>query len=199
MKIVGLTGGCGTGKSTISKTFKSHNIPVVDADVIAREIVKPHSVGLVEIIDAFGLRYLKADGTLNRETLGEFVFADPYLLQQLNAIMLPLIQEEVNKQFEELRQKETKVCIYDAPTMCETGNVVKYYPIVVAHCSQEQQLQRLMKRGLTQQQAMNRINSQLPTYQKLMMADFAIDTNGSKKNSIRQTEIIINYLKQLEE
>jgi len=198
MKIVGLTGGVGTGKSTVSKTFKSHNIPVIDADEIARKVVEPHSIGLVEIIDAFGLRYLKCDGTLDRLALGTFVFADPYLLQQLNAIMLPLIQEEATKQFDTLRQMKTKLCVYDAPTICETGNASKYYPIVVTHCSQEQQLQRIMKRGLTQPQAMNRINSQMPSYQKLMMADFAIDTNGSKENSIQQTEIIISHLQRIE-
>ena len=76
MIIVGLTGGAGTGKSTIAKTFQAHHIPVVDADMIAREVVKPHSVGLVEIIDAFGLRYLKPDGTLDWLALGTFVFAD---------------------------------------------------------------------------------------------------------------------------
>ena len=112
--------------------------------------------------------------------------------------MLPLIQQEAAKQFETLRQMKTKLCVYDAPTICETGNVSKYYPIVVAHCSQEQQLQRLTKRGLTPQQATNRINSQMSSSQKLLMADFAIDTNSSKENSIQQTEIIITVLKKME-
>jgi dephospho-CoA kinase len=199
MIIVGLTGNIGCGKSTISKTFRAHNIPVIDADQVAREVVKPHSLGLTEVIDAFGLRYLKSDGNLDRLALGAFVFADKFALQQLNDIMLPLIKEEAAKQFEALKQAGTILACFSAAMIIENGNVSQYYPVVVAYCSQEQQLARLTKRGLTTEQAKDRIKAQMPTQQKLMYADFGIDTNESKEYSIKQTETVIAYLKSIKE
>lgn len=196
MLIFGLTGGICCGKSTVSKTFINNGIKVVDADQVARDVVKPHTLGLVQIIDAFGLRFLKADGNLNRQALGTRVFSDPNAMVQLNTIMSPLIQEESAKQFDKLRQEGHTLVGWDAALLCEMGNAGKYRPLIVVSCKPEQQLERLMKRGLghgplTREQAMSIIATQMPVENKVKLADYVIDTSGTIEQSMQQTETII--------
>jgi dephospho-CoA kinase len=195
MRIIGLTGGIGSGKSTVSAIFIQHDIPVVDADILARQVVAPHSLGLVEVIDAFGLRFLQADGTLNRPALGALVFARSDAMLQLNAIMLPLIQQEAIQQFAALEQAGHDWACYDAATLIENGQADKYRPLIVVHCAYERQIERLTWRGLTHEEAVVRIESQLPTTAKLEYADYTINTNGSKEWSEQQTVEIIGKLR----
>jgi dephospho-CoA kinase len=198
---VGLTGGICCGKSTVSKTFIANNVPVVDADQVARDVVKPHSLGLVEIIDAFGLRFLKADGNLDRQALGAIVFSDPNAMAQLNTIMSPLIQEESAKQFKVLEDAGHRFVIYDAALLLEMNDADKYRPLIVVSCTPEQQLERLMKRGmgrgpLTREQAMSIIATQMDPQIKAQMADYIIYTWGTVEESIKQTELIIDILQK---
>ena len=195
---VGLTGGIASGKSTVSKTFLQYNIPIVDADQVVRDVVVPGSLGLKRVIDCFGDVYLNADGTLDRITLGKFVFDNPEELKKLNSIMMPLITEESNKQIDSFKKTEHSIIVYDAALIFEMGNADKYQPLIVVHCSPESQLERLMKRnGLTKEDALARINAQLPVEEKMRKATFLIDTNGSIESSIKQTEKIILALKDV--
>jgi dephospho-CoA kinase len=198
--VVGLTGGICCGKSTVSKTFLKNNIPVLDADQIARDVVRPHSLGLVQIIDAFGLRFLKADGNLDRQALGAVVFSDLNAMDQLNTIMSPLIQEESTKQIKVLQDAGHSFMIYDGALIVEMGNADKYRPLIVVSCTPEQQLERLMKRGmghgpLTREQAMSIIATQMSPEIKAHMADYIVYTFGTVEDSIKQTELIIEILK----
>jgi dephospho-CoA kinase len=197
MIIFGLTGNIGCGKSTVSTTFINHGIKVIDADQVARDVVVPHSIGLTQIIDAFGLRFLKNNGTLDRVALGSLVFSDYHAMEQLNAIMGPLIQEESQRQFNILQQAGHTLVGWDGALIIEGGHAYKYKPLIVVHCTLEQQVERLLVRGLTRDEAVARINCQMPTAHKLQMADFAIDTSQDKEYSVKQTEIIISYLKKL--
>jgi dephospho-CoA kinase len=169
---------------------------VIDADQVARDVVKPHSLGLTQIIDAFGLRFLQDDGTLDRATLGSLVFSDNDAMAQLNAIMSPLIQAEAVCQFSNLQQAGHLLACWDAALLIEVGNAEQYRPLIVVHCTQEQQIERLLGRGLTKDEAILRINCQMPTAHKLQMADYVIDTSGSIEHSVQQTKVIIEKLYQ---
>jgi dephospho-CoA kinase len=190
----GLTGGIACGKSTVTKTFRAHNIPMVDADIVARQVVEIGTPGLNEIVRVFGSQYLYTDGTLNRTELGKLVFAEPTAMLKINRIMLPLIAKEADSQMKKFHQDGYDIVGYDAALICEQGNCKKYRPLIVVHCPQDMQLARLMKRNsLTHAEAMARIEAQMPVEKKKKLADHLIDTSGSIENSIAQTEKIIQH------
>jgi dephospho-CoA kinase len=202
----GLTGGICCGKSTVSKTLIKHNIPVVDADIVARQVVEPNTYGLKEITYHFGSEVLESDGSLNRSKLGEKVFSEPnlkargYYMHLLNSIMGPLIQEESTAQINKLHAQGHNIVCYDAALIAEMNNADKYRPLIVVSCPIDIQLARLMKRNnLTHEQAMDRISIQMSLEQKVAMADYVIDTTGTIESSIKQTELIIEKLKLLQE
>jgi dephospho-CoA kinase len=198
----GLTGGICCGKSTVTKTFLSHEIPVVDADLIARQVVEPGTFALKEIKYHFGADVILPDGTLNRPALSELVFSYPHLesriifMDILNKIMGPVIQEESSAQIRKLHSQGHTVVGYDAALICEMGNADKYRPLIVVSCPQVSQIERLMLRnGLTKQQAMDKIGAQMPVEDKVKLADYVIDTSDTIESSIEQTKIIIQKLK----
>jgi dephospho-CoA kinase len=191
----GLTGGICCGKSTVSLTFKKNNIPIVDADVIAREVIAPGSTGQFLIASSFGESYFYDDGTLNRSKLAELVFNDRASMSTLNNIMASLIQNEADKQINALHAKGHGIVGYDAALIIEQGNQNKYRPLIVVSCPKEIQLARLMSRNsLTKQQAMARIESQFSLEKKIKFADYVIDTSKSITGSISQTESVINSI-----
>lgn len=211
--IFGLTGGIACGKSTVTKTFRANGIPIVDADQVARDVVRPGSEGWLQVFMAFGKEYLNKDDSLNREKLGALVFSSAEEMKKINHIMKPLIDSEATRQLEyllnfgELRwNEETKqgelnkpgMVGYDAALIVEMGNADKYRPLIVVSCPPEIQIERLIKRNnLTTEQAQARINSQMPLDEKLKFADFVIDTSGTIENSVKQTENIISKLKEM--
>ena len=202
----GLTGGIACGKSTASRTFVSHGIPMVDADLVARQVVEPGTYGLREIVKLFGESILLADGTLNRIKLGTLVFNNPDLelrqrsMYDLNCLMGPLIQEESKAQIRKFHSQGRTIVGYDAALICEMGSADKYFPLIVVSCPQDTQLARLMSRNnLTREQAMDRILSQMPLEERLEFADYVIDTSGTVDYSIQQTEEILWKMKSRQE
>lgn len=194
----GLTGGIASGKSTVTKTFRKAGIPIVDADIVARQVVEPGTAGLKTIITAFGEEYLQEDGTLNRTKLGALVFANKDALGIVNEIMMPLINSESANQIKKLHEGGAPLVGYDAALICEMGNAKNYRPLIVVHCPADTQLARLMSRNnLTRDEAMARIFAQMPVEKKKAMADYLIDTSGTIENSVRQTEEIIEKLNVL--
>lgn len=192
----GLTGGIACGKSTVTKTFRANNIPMVDADIVARQVVEPGTFGLSRVIRAFGSEYLNADGTLNRTKLGAFVFADRDARARIDKIMAPLITTESQTQIASLHSQGNYIVGYDAALICEMGNSEKFRPLIVVHCPRDTQVERLMSRNnLTRAEAMARIEAQMPLEKKLKLADYKIDTSGTVEESIKQTEIIIHNLR----
>lgn len=193
--VFGLTGGIAVGKSKISKVFKSIGFPVVDADLISRQVVITGSKGLSQIINVFGKDFLNKDGFLDRIKLGNLVFSDRYSLNKINEIMMPLIKEESFKQINFLK-KNYPVIAYDASLIIEWRNHNLYRPLVVVHCSSEEQLHRLMSRNnLTKEQAMARINSQMSAQDKIKYADFEISTSGTVEESASKArQIALNII-----
>lgn len=192
----GLTGGIACGKSTVTKTFRANNIPMVDADIVARQVVEPGTYGLSVIVRTFGKEYLNADGTLYRTKLGKLVFDDNAARRVLDKIMAPLITTESQTQLASLHSQGNYIVGYDAALICEMGNSEKFRPLIVVHCPRDAQVSRLMSRNnLTRAEAMARIEAQMPLEKKVRLADYQIDTSGTIEQSISQTEIIIHNLR----
>ena len=175
--VIGLTGGIACGKSTVSAYLRQKGISVIDADLVAREVVEPGAMGLQQIKEVFGWQYICPDGTLNRQLLGKKVFADPGALQQLNAIMKPLILERLQLQIEDAQD----VVVLDAPLLLEDEQYHQLADIVwVVTAAPAVQLERLMQRnGYSRQQAQERIDAQMTEQQRLAYADGVIQNNGS--------------------
>jgi dephospho-CoA kinase len=188
----GLTGGIASGKSTVNKTFWSVGIPLVDADIVARQVVEPGTEGLKLVISTFGDEYLQQDGTLDRIKLGSFIFGNRPMRMLLDSIMFPLIVDETNKQLKAWEYtKRFNLVGYDAALICEMGRADEFRPLVVVHCPRDIQVARLMSRNnLTIAEAMARIESQMPVEKKLAMADYTIETSGSLDDSKLQTKKI---------
>lgn len=198
IKTVGLTGGIGSGKSTVSKTFMKHGIPIVDADILAREVVEVGSHGWGMIRAMFGHDILNDDESINRSKLGDLVFGDRQAMYNLNAIMKPLIEMESIKQIKDLHDRGLDIVVYDAALIIEQGNADKYRPLIVVACPKEMQVERIMKRNnVTEAQALARINAQLSVEEKTAVADYVVNTSGSIEYSIEQTEKIIKELKNV--
>ncbi len=188
--IIGLTGGIACGKSTVSAYLREKGIPVVDADVVARQIVEPGTVGLQQIVDIFGREYLLPDGSLNRAMLGKKVFAEPKALEQLNAITGPLILEEMKRQL----QVPEPIIVLDAALLLEKE---VYHQLVdtvwVVTADADIQLNRLVTRnGYSVQQAQDRINSQMTSAERIAMADAVIDNNGTQEETRDQVDALLS-------
>ncbi|KAK7693928.1 hypothetical protein QCA50_003502 [Cerrena zonata] len=179
MLVVGLTGGIATGKSTVSTLLKSYKIPVVDADVIAREVVLPGTSTLAKIVKTFGEDVLQPDGTLDRPKLGSIVFSDESKRKQLNAIVHPAVRKKMFWEVMRYWWRGEKMCVLDVPLLIEGGLWRFVATVVVVYCSQEIQLQRLMARDRSSREdASSRLRAQMPIVGKLDYADIVIENSG---------------------
>jgi dephospho-CoA kinase len=192
--IFGLTGNIATGKSFVSSLLMKALIPVVDADDCARNVQRPGSIALEQLTEAFGKEILLEDGNLDRPKLGEIVFGNIEPLKKLNEIMLPLIAAEAQWQIQLRINAGCRYVCYDAALLIEVGLAESFRPLVVVACEPEKQLERLIKRGLTQDLALKRMASQMPTKDKIEVADIVIDTNGAKEETEYQTTALIDSL-----
>lgn len=197
IKVFGLTGSIACGKSTAAKVIAKQNIPIIDGDQVARDIVVPESVGLAQVAEAFGQDVLLDNGTLDRNKLGSIVFSNPSKMDLLNAIMIPLIESHVDFLTSMYRSAGVKLACFDAALIIENNHVHKFRPLIVVSCSPETQLQRLMKRNsLSEEEAKQRINAQLSSLEKEKHADFIIRTD----NSLEETEKeVLEVLKKIKE
>lgn len=176
---VGLTGSIGVGKSFVSSVLAELGCLVLDADETAREVVAPNSPGLQAVVAAFGIEILANDGTLDRSRLGTLVFADADRLASLNAILHPYI---IAKQDQRLREWEAAdpnaIAVVDAALMIESGGYKRFDKLIVVHCREDVQIERVMKRNqLSHEEAARRIATQMPQNEKMKFADYLIDTS----------------------
>ncbi|ANK59298.1 dephospho-CoA kinase [Loigolactobacillus backii] len=192
--ILGLTGGIASGKSTVSRYLNEFGFPVVDADIIAREVVEPGTIGLQQIIATFSEAVLKADGHLNRQYLGRIVFGQSKELAKLTKITAPLIRETITKRLQLLKEKKASLIVLDVPLMFETGYDKLTDVTLLVEIPKELQLQRLMRRDqLTYTAALARINTQWPLAKKRALADVVIDNSGTVAQTKQQ---MLDFLKQ---
>jgi dephospho-CoA kinase len=187
MRVIGLTGGIASGKSTAARMLAELGAPVVDADQIARDVVQPGQPALAEIVDAFGAEVLLPDGTLDRKRLGALVFADADKRRRLNAITHPRIGGATQGRLAELRAAGAPLAIYEAALIVENGLHRALDGLIVVSCSEAQQLARLVGRdGLGEDEARARIAAQAPLADKLAAATWVVDTGGSLADTRQQ-------------
>ncbi|KAJ0052863.1 hypothetical protein Pint_01013 [Pistacia integerrima] len=180
MRLVGLTGGIASGKSTVSNLFKANNIPVVDADLVARDVLKKGTGGWKKVVASFGEEILLANGEVDRPKLGQIVFSDPGKRQLLNRILAPYISSGIFFEILKLWIKGFKVIVLDIPLLFEAKMDKWTKPIIVVWVDPETQLRRLVGRdGTSEEDARNRINAQMPLDIKRSKADIVIDNSGS--------------------
>jgi len=189
---VGLTGSIGVGKSFVASVFVELGCRVLDADQTAREVVMPGTPGLKVLTETFGGGILNPDGTLNRKQLGALVFANEPERRRLNQILHPFIivrQDEILNAWE--AEDPHGIGIVDAALMIESGGYKRFDKLIVVHCRPEVQLERLMLRdNLSRDEALRRINSQMPQEEKQKYADYLIDTSdGFELTRARSAEI----------
>lgn len=185
--ILGLTGSIATGKSTVSKIFKEQGFPVVDADIGAREVVKPGTEGLSEIKKQFGDNVILTDGTLNRAALGKIVFKDEKQREKLNIILSKRIYQWIMDQKEEFLKRGPAILVLDIPLLFEAGYEKEVDQVMVVATTKEIQIDRLMQRDkIGKEEAIQKINSQLPISEKIVLGDSVIDNSGSTENTKQQ-------------
>ena len=179
---VGLTGGIGSGKSSVSALLAERGAVIIDADLNARAVVAKGTAGLQAVIDAFGAQLLRDDGELDREALGRIVFADPVQLARLNRIVHPLIGELTAAQTEAAEASDAPVVVFDVPLLVENHLETMYDAVVVVAAQPETQLQRLTgQRGMTEADARARIAAQASLADKLAAATYVIDNDGPRE------------------
>ncbi|GIP27831.1 dephospho-CoA kinase [Paenibacillus sp. J23TS9] len=187
---IGLTGGIATGKSTVSALLINKGALLVDADVIAREVMLPGHPVLAAVADHFGQAMILADGTLDRKKLGDIVFHDPSQRQALNDITHPAIRSEIRKQMESLeREHPNRLVVVDIPLLFESGLEHMFERVMVVYAPRVIQLERLMQRNqLNRDEASARIGSQMDIEEKKMKADIVIDNSGDAELTERQID-----------
>jgi dephospho-CoA kinase len=195
MKWIGLTGGIACGKSTVSRLLQEHNIPVIDADEIAREVVRAGSPGLKSIVAEFGEDIVLEDGSLDRRKLGQKVFGNPDKLHVLESITHPLIREETRRRRRNLENLDTPLAIYDIPLLFETKAQEQFDGIVVVTCTKGQQKERLVRRNLwTEDEIEMRIASQIPVANKEQEADFVLQNNRDEQHLLKEVDRLLAWL-----
>ena len=189
MRTVGLTGGIGSGKSAVSRLLRAYGAAVVDADLVAREVVEPGTPGLAAVVEAFGAEVLSPDGRLDRPALGRRVFSDPEALARLNAITHPRIAERTTELFREAVEAGAEVVVHDVALLVENGLARGYDAIVVVAASPATQLDRLVRlRGMPEDEARARIAAQAPLEDKLAVATHVIRNDGPLEELEPQVE-----------
>lgn len=192
-KVIGVTGGIASGKSTISNIIKNLGFTVVDADLAARVVVEPGQSAYNEVVATFGSDILNQDGSINRAQLGAIIFNNEEKRLKLNEIVHPAIRAYMNSQKEEAFARGEKVVFMDIPLLFESKLTNTVDVSLLVYVDDEVQLKRLMERNnLSEEEALARIRSQMPLSEKRALADEMIDNNGSIEDSRRQLMLILD-------
>lgn len=187
--VLGLTGGIATGKTTVTRYFKRLAIPIVDSDIIAREVVEPGTLGLELIRANFGDGVIGEDGHLNRKKLGKIVFSDEEKRKRLNQLLSEELDKAISAEINQWVAKKVPLVVVDVPLMYEAHYDRKVDQVMVVDVPETIQLERLMARdGLSQAEAKKRIASQMPIEEKRRLADVLINNAGTVAETEEQLE-----------
>jgi dephospho-CoA kinase len=197
---IGLTGGVGSGKSTVSSYLKELGVPVVDGDDIARKALAAGSPLLSRVHHEFGDQVFREDGTLNRGRLADIVFNDQASLDKLNAIIHPFVWETAMEQMEAYQQEGREIVVLDMPLLLELGWQLRVESIWVVAVPPEIQIERVMQRdGFSRNQVLSRMNHQMPTWGKINYADVIIRNDGSLENTRQQVRKALQQARETNE
>lgn len=195
--VFALTGGIGSGKSTVAAHFRALGLPVVDADRLARDVVEPGTPALAEITARFGTDVLDDSGRLDRARLAAHVFGDEEARRALEAITHPRIREAARNAFEAISASGAPLACYEVPLLFETRQEEHYRPVVVVRTSVETQLARATARDESHREAIAaRVAAQLPLAEKALRADYVIDNDGSREHTLREAERVLEDIRR---
>ena len=191
---IGLTGGIATGKSYVAGKIREAGVPIVDADVLAREVVAPGTQGLAAVRKRFGPDAVRRDGTMDRVRIAQIVFKDKRARLDLEAIVHPAVQRAIDDFFAQL-PKRTPFAVADVPLLFETKREGQFQEVVVVACPRDIQLARLMERNkLSKEDAERRLGAQLPIDQKVKKATHVIRTEGTFEETDAQIAELVKKL-----
>jgi dephospho-CoA kinase len=183
---IGLTGGIGSGKSTVSALLAARGAVIIDADRIAREVVEPGTPGLARIVEAFGDGVLAADGSLDRAALAAVVFADPDARRRLDGIVHPLVRARATELA--AAAPPDSVLVNDVPLLVETGQASSYDLVLVVEADPATRVSRLVQRGLTAEDARARMEAQASDEERRAVADVVLDNSGTPEDLAEQVD-----------
>lgn len=179
-RVIGLTGGIASGKSTVAQLLAARGARVIDADILAREVLAPGTQGLAEVVEAFGPEVLGADGSLDRARLGQRVFADQVARRRLEAITHPRIAQRALLETQRAAAQGVQLVVYEAALLLESGAAAGVEALVVVAADPALQRRRVAERdGLSETEAQARIDAQASMAERLLAADFVINNDGS--------------------
>jgi dephospho-CoA kinase len=194
VQVIALTGGIASGKSTVSARLAEHGAVIVDADRLAREVVEPGTAGFDAIVARFGTGVIAADGTLDRPALGAIVFRDPAALADLNAITHPAVWRAAEERFAAARAADPgAVLVYDVPLLVEASGErpLRFDRVVVVEADRRERLRRLIAdRGMSEQDALRRIDAQADDDQRRAVADVVIENNEDRAELLRRVDAL---------
>jgi dephospho-CoA kinase len=200
MIIVGLTGGVGTGKSTVTNFFRKLGAYIIDWDELARKVTRPHLKAWKEIVEYFGEGILNDDMTINRQKLADIVFSDKEKVEKLNQLVHPEVFKEDERITSDIKSLDPDALIIkDIPLLFEVARPIFMDKVVVVSASEQTQLRRLEEKGMSRDDAQSRIKSQLPLEEKIKSADFVINNDGPPEETKRQVEKIYSLLRKGEQ
>lgn len=195
MRLVGLTGGIASGKSTVARMLVDLGARLVDADRLARQVVEPDKPAWSEIVAHYGEQVLNPDRSLNREQLGEIIFHNPEERRRLNRITHPRIGIEMRELIERHRREGAELVVIDAALLLESAATNWIRPVVVVTANEEVRLERIMRRdGLSREQAVARIQAQMSEAERIARADYVIDNSGTLEQLQEQVKKVWNRL-----
>jgi len=199
MVIVGLTGGIGSGKSTVARMLKDEGAHVIDFDYLARRVVEPDKPAWRDIVDYFGPEILSSDGTVNRSALAKIVFSDDKRRKVLEGFTHPRIFEEKDALIRAIKEKDPcSIAIVDVPLLFELDLRDMFDKVILAYVPRAMQIRRVLKKGaLGREEVEKRLNAQIPIEEKRSLSDYVIHNEGSLKDTRDQVRKIIRELKEL--
>lgn len=196
MKLIGLTGGIASGKSTVAKILKRLGAAVVDADALAREVVEPGHDAWKDIVEAFGAEVLQPDRTLDRQKLRATIFNNPAARKKLEAIIHPRVRALAEERIHQHAAAGYEIVVYEVPLLFE-GNLQEWLrPVVLVACDLNIQIRRLQERdSLSVEAAQKHIDAQMSLAKKRLLADYVIENDGTLADLERKVQAVLNKIK----
>lgn len=196
---IGLTGGYASGKSFVGRALGEMGCLLIHADELGHKVMAKGAEAYDQIVTLFGVEILDPDGNIDRHKLGAIVFSNPDLLARLSAIVHPYVRARGRRLMEEFAKREPGgICITEAAILVETGSFRDYDRLIVASCTEEQQIERAMLRDhLTREEVLDRISRQMPLKEKVKHAHYVIDTSGTKEHTLDQTRTVYASLRSI--
>lgn len=194
MYVIGVTGGIGCGKSTVSRALAARGLPVLDADRLSHEVTAPGGVAIAEIMACFGADLIRADGGLDREAMAKLAFTDKKCLDLLSRIVHKYVLETIGEKLTEFQKNRCKACVLDVPVPVREGFLDRCHCILVIQTEDELRIERLEKRGMSEAEARRRMALQLSAEGYAKLATHVIENNGTEEELMEKVDALLQPL-----